>query len=82
MKQIKERTETPALQQCSVSLKEMDPSLSARPARCSFVTQVRCTLLADSCRVRLQWLLECENFDAIRLQVVQPNNHINGRQQP
>lgn len=86
MKKITGQTETLALKQCSILLKEMDPSLSVRPTRCSFVTQVRWTLLADSCQRRLRrlhwerWHPDCENFDAIRLQVAQTNNHINGRQ--
>ncbi|PWA25450.1 hypothetical protein CCH79_00005407 [Gambusia affinis] len=39
MKKITGQTETLALKQHSILLKEMDPSLSVRPTRCSFVTQ-------------------------------------------
>lgn len=69
----------------SLGLKEMGPSLQPDPPR-SFVTQVRCTLLADSCQRRLRrlqwgrWHPDCENFDTTRLQEAPPNNHINGRQ--
>lgn len=66
-------------------LKEMGPSLQPDPPS-SFDTQVRWTLLADSCKKRLwqhkweRWHPDCENFDATRLQEATPNNHINGRQ--
>lgn len=62
------------------------PFPSARPTYSSVVTQVRPTLLADSCQRRLRrlhrarWHPDCENFDTARLQVAPPNNHINGRQ--